>query len=305
MNDNHPFFSIIVPTFERPAQLSLCLQALTRLDYPRDRYEVVVVDDGSANPPDDIVNEFRTLRSLQLLQQRRTGPAGARNFGSLHAKGEFLAFTDDDCQPDPGWLRELAPYCVAKPDHIVGGRTINALPQNPYSETSQAIIDTVYSYFNADPDNARFFASNNFAVSAEKFRQMNGFAERFVTSEDREICARWRADGRGLSYAPKAVVYHAHNLCLRSLWRQHFGYGRGARRFHHARALQGDPRFKPELAFYLRLFKTTASRPDKVRGLQLTALLLWAQLANAAGFFSEKNKNILSERFADGAMHRG
>jgi GT2 family glycosyltransferase len=278
MNARLPFFSIVVPTYERPAQLSLCLQALARLDYPAEKFEVVVVDDGTANPPNDISRQFPA--SLQILRHDRTGPAGARNFGSLHARGEFLAFTDDDCQPDPRWLRELAPYCAANPDRIIGGRTINALPQNPYSETSQAIIDAVYSHFNPDPDDACFFASNNFAVSAELFRQMNGFAERFATSEDREICARWRSAGRKLSYAPKAIVHHAHDLSLRSLWRQHFGYGRGARRFHRARSLQGDPPFKPELAFYRQLFRG--------RSLQLTALLLWAQLANAAGFFWEK-----------------
>jgi GT2 family glycosyltransferase len=275
-----PFFSIIVPTYERPAQLALCLQALARLDYPKESYEVLVVNDGSNAPPDNTASQFPPGFSLHLLRHKRTGPAGARNFGSLHARGEFLAFTDDDCQPDAGWLRALAASCLTNPGRIIGGRTINALPQNPYSATSQAIIETVYSHFNADADNARFFASNNFAVSAELFRHMNGFAEHFQTSEDREICARWRAAGRKLSYAPTAIVYHAHALELASLWRQHFGYGRGARRFHRARSLQGDPPFKPEPAFYRQLFKG--------RGLQLTALLLWAQLANAAGFFWEK-----------------
>jgi GT2 family glycosyltransferase len=288
MNGSLPFFSIIVPTYERPAQLTRCLQALGGLDYPRDRYEVVVVDDGSANPPDNIVSQFRLTLSLQLLRNEKTGPAGARNFGSLQARGEFLAFTDDDCEPEAGWLRELALHCVLKPDNIIGGRTINALPNNPYSETSQAIIDAVYFYYNADPDDARFFASNNFAISAEHFREMKGFAEDFFTSEDREICARWRSAGRRLSYAPKAVVYHAHDLSLGTLWRQHFGYGGGARRFHRARALQGDPPFKPELAFYLKLLESAASRPPRARGLQLTALLFWAQLANAAGFFLQK-----------------
>lgn len=289
MSGSLPFFSIIVPTYGRPAQLSLCLQSLAGLDYPRDRFEAVVVDDGGADPLEKVVAPFRSTLSLQLLRQENTGPAGARNFGFRQARGEFLAFTDDDCQPDAGWLRDMAHHGVAKPDHLIGGRTVNALPQNPYSETSQAIIDAVYSHFNADPDDARFFASNNFAVSAELFRQMNGFAENFVTSEDREFCARWRSAGRPLRYVPSAVVYHAHDLSFRSLWRQHFGYGRGARHFHQGRSLQGDPPFKPEPAFYLRLFKSVASRPPKARGLQLTALLFWAQLANAAGFFSEQD----------------
>ena len=283
-----PFFSIVIPTYNRPSQLSLCLQAVTGLDYPNDRFEVVVVDDGSAHPPNEIVSSFTTAFPLRLFRQERTGPAAARNFGSLHARGEFLAFTDDDCQPEAGWLRELAPHCAAKPDRIIGGRTINALPKNPYAETSQTIIEVVYSYFNADPDNARFFASNNFAVPAEQFRRMNGFAEQFVTSEDREICARWRADGRRLTYAPEAIVYHAHDLDLASLWRQHFAYGRGARRFHGARSRQGDPPFKPELAFYLKLLRASLAYRQKSHALRQTALMVWAQLANAAGFLLEK-----------------
>lgn len=288
MNSSQLFFSIVVPTYERPIQLSRCLQSLAGLDYPRERFEVVVVDDGSANQLDEVVAPFQPTLSLQLLRQKNSGPAAARNFGSRQARGGFLAFIDDDCQPDAGWLRELAQLCVAKPDHIVGGRTINALPHNPYSETSQAIIESVYSHFNPDPNDARFFASNNFAVSTELFRQMNGFAENFDTSEDREFCARWRSAGRRLSYAPSAVVYHAHALCLRSLWHQHFGYGRGARRFHRTRSLHGDPPFTPEPRFYFRLVKSAVSRAPKTRGLHSIALLSWAQLANAAGFFSEK-----------------
>jgi GT2 family glycosyltransferase len=288
MNESAPFFSIIVPTYERPAQLTLCLQALSRLDYSKDRFEVLVVDDGSANPPDDIVTQFGSAFALQLLRQKNTGPAGARNFGSLHARGEFLAFTDDDCQADPRWLRELAAQCAIHRDRVIGGRNVNALPHNAYSETSQAIIDAVYSHYNTDPDDARFFASNNFAVPAELFRQMHGFDERFTTSEDREFCARWRSAGRRMTYAPRAVVHHSHDLSLARLWRQHLGYGRGARRFHRARSVAGDAPFRPEAAFYRELVKSTLSRTPTARALKLTALLVWAQLANAVGFFREK-----------------
>jgi glycosyltransferase involved in cell wall biosynthesis len=287
MNFDLPFFSIIIPTYERRAQLFLCLQALARLEYPIERFEVLVVDDGSESPPGNVVEEFRDLLDLRVLNQKNSGPAAARNLGSLHARGEFLAFTDDDCQADPGWLRELACRFVIAPDCLIGGRTFNALPHNPYSETSQTIIDVVYSHFNADPRDARFFASNNFAVATELFREMKGFEEAFITSEDREICARWRSRGFRLSYSPDAIVYHAHDLTLRTLWWQHFGYGCGARRFHRARALQGSGRFKPDMAFYFKLLSSAASHRRKSRVLQSTALLLWSQLANAAGFFHE------------------
>jgi GT2 family glycosyltransferase len=91
-------------------------------------------------------------------------------------------------------------------------------------------------------------------------RAGGGFDETFTTSEDREVCDRWLARGLRLVYAPDAVVHHAHALTLRSLWRQHFGYGRGARRFHLARAARGAGGFRPEGSFYLKLLRASLSR---------------------------------------------
>jgi glycosyltransferase involved in cell wall biosynthesis len=284
-----PFFSVIIPTYERPAQLATCLHSLAHLDYPRDRFEVIVVNDGGSDPTlGSVVGQFCGPLEVRLLAQKNTGPAGARNFGAANARGEFLAFTDDDCAPDPGWLRSLASSLAQSPDRIVGGRTLNALSLNPYAETSQMIIEVVYLHFNADPNDARFFASNNLALPAARFREMKGFNESFRTSEDREFCDRWRARGLRLTYAPGATVYHAHHLGIRSLWQQHFSYGRGALRFHQARARRGNGRFNPDLSFYLKLLRAPASRARKLRAVQLNALLIWAQLANAAGFLYEK-----------------
>lgn len=288
MSTRLPFFSVIIPTYERPAPLAACLGALSRLDYPRARFEVVVVDDGSANSPGAILDQFRGALNLKLCEQKNGGPANARNAGARCARGEFLAFTDDDCEPDAGWLRALAQHLVNEPDRIVGGRTVNALRANPYSETSQTIIDVAYAHFNSDPSDAQFFASNNLALSAEGFRALGGFDEEFITSEDRDICARWRERGRRLTSAPEAVVYHSHELALGSLWRQHFGYGRGACRFHRARERQGAGRFRPDWDFYLKLLRACVLQERRARAAQLTALLLWSQAANAAGFFYEK-----------------
>jgi GT2 family glycosyltransferase len=291
MSEGLPHFSVVVPTYERPAQLATCVRALSRLDYPRERFEVLIVDDGSARPPLDVVEQFGDALDLKLLEQaKNAGPAAARNHGARHARGEFLAFTDDDCELERGWLRAFASRFAEEPARIVGGRTTNALADNPYSETSQLIIEVAYAHFNRDGSDARFFASNNFAVHTESFRAVGGFDERFRTSEDREFCARWRSRALGLTYEPRAVVRHSHRLTPGSLWRQHFGYGRGALRFHRARATEGDGPFKPDAGFYTSLLRTALSRTPKVKAAQLTALLFWSQLANAAGFFYEKFK---------------
>jgi glycosyltransferase involved in cell wall biosynthesis len=283
-----PFFSVIVPTFERPLQLAACLHALALLDYPRDGFEVVVVDDGSAQPPVTVVERFRQRMAVRLISQRNGGPAAARNRGAAEAQGEFLAFTDDDCAPDALWLRALAARLVATPERIVGGRTLNALGANPYSELSQLIIEVVYEHFNPDPGDARFFASNNFALAARHFHAAGGFDATFRTSEDREFCDRHRARGLGMTYAPEALIRHSHPLTLRTLWRQHFGYGRGARRFHHARRSRGAHSFRPDVTFYLKLLRASVRRARKPPAVLMPALLLWSQLANVAGFFYER-----------------
>ncbi len=300
MTEALPSFSVIIPTFDRPAQLITCLQALARLDYPRDRFEVLVVDDGSHNPPREAVAEFHGSLGVRLIAHVNTGPAGARNLGATQAVGEFLAFTDDDCEPDAGWLKALALHLSSTPHRIIGGRTLNSLPHNPYSETSQAIIDVVYEHFNANPVDARFFASNNLAISAEHFRELKGFDQAFVTSEDRDLCARGLAHGLKLSYVPEAIIHHAHRLTLRSLWRQHFGYGRGALRFHRSRQARGDGQFKPDYLFYFKLLRSCISRGPASGAAQRTALLLWSQLANAVGFFYEGTRVGKAERGPQG-----
>lgn len=289
MSAELPSFSVVVPTYERPAQLAACLHSLAQLDYPRERFEVLIVDDASESAPRELIESFGGALDVKLIEQaKNAGPAAARNLGARSACGEFLAFTDDDCEPEREWLRAFASRFAEAPARIVGGRTVNALDSNPYSETSQLIIDVVYAHFNRDSEDARFFASNNFAVHAESFLEAGGFDETFRTSEDREICARWRSRGLCMTYEPRAVVRHSHRLTLGSLWRQHFGYGRGALRFHRAREGAGDGPFKPDADFYTKLLRTALSQTPRAKAAQLTALLLWSQAANAAGFFYER-----------------
>lgn len=115
-------------------------------------------------------------------------------------------------------------------DCMVGGRTFNALPENPYSAASQLLVDYLYTYYNADPERAGFFTANNLALPAESFRAIGGFDSTFpyAAAEDREFCDHWLHHGHRMRYAPEAVVYHAHALTLRTFWRQHCTDGRGA-----------------------------------------------------------------------------
>jgi len=299
MKQEQPFFSIIVPTYNRPRQLADCLGALAALDYPRQGFEVIVVDDGSTVPLAQVVAPFHPQLPLTLVTRNNAGPAAARNTGAAQARGRFLAFTDDDCLPAGNWLEALAARFAEAPGQAVAGRTINALPHNPFAAASQLIIDMVHAYYNANPREAQFSASNNLALPAETFRRLGGFDETFRTSEDRDLIDRWRHCGHRLVYAPEVLVYHAQLLTWRGYCRLHFRYGRGAFRFHRARARRGCGPFRPELPFYwqvLRSLPRVLDHHPRKAAFPLALLLAAWQVANTTGYIWENVK----ERVAPG-----
>jgi GT2 family glycosyltransferase len=291
MEQEQPFFSIVIPTYSRPERLATCLQSITQLDYPRDRFEVVVVDDGSEPPLESVVAPFQNQLNLTLLRQANAGPATARNIGAARAKGKYLVFTDDDCAPLPEWLQALEAHFATVPDCAIGGRTLNALPDNLYSTASQMLIDYLYEYYNADPNQARFFASNNFALPANYFREIGSFDTTFplAAGEDRELCDRLLQNNYRLMYVPEAQVYHAHHLTLRRFWRQHFNYGRGAFHFHAVRSQRNQEPIKVEpWSFYFNLLTYPFSQKSRHPGMLISALFFLSQVANVAGFFRER-----------------
>ena len=285
-----PSFTIIVPTYRRPHQLADCLRSLAALDYPRDRFEVLVVDDGGETPLDTTVGPFRSGLRITLVRQENAGPAAARNTGAQHAKGEFIAFTDDDCVVERGWLSELARVLSVDPECMVGGQTVNAAPQL-CSTASQLIVDVVYRHYNADPAHARFVASNNLALSAAGFRELGGFDPTYRTAEDRDLCDRWRHRGRRIVYAEAARVHHGRSMDLRAFWRQHFSYGRGAERFSRLRAKRGSGSMLVESRFHLDVRNWLwypLTRVPRRHVVSMAALLGVWQVANLAGFVWEK-----------------
>jgi glycosyltransferase involved in cell wall biosynthesis len=279
-----PFFSIIVPTFDRLEALTACVQAMKRLDYPRNRFEIIIVDDGSSVPIMASGHHLHDDGTITVLRQLNAGPASARNKGAQHARGDILAFTDDDCTPTPQWLRELAQSFRDVPTGLVGGRTVNGLVNNLYSTASQMIVDEAYAYFISRNSDLRFFASNNMAVSAKLFHESGGFDPSFRTSEDREFCDRWIRREHPLVYSPEAIVYHHHHLTLMAFFRQHFNYGRGAHRFHRARAHRSRSRLKPDLQFYASVCRRSLFSPLSWKSLRMAGLMAVWQAANLAGF---------------------
>ena len=288
-------FSVIVPTFNRPAQLAACVAALARVAPPEGGIEIVIVNDGGVPPSPTTTVHAPGLgegRTVRVIEQRNAGPAAARNAGAGAARGELLAFTDDDCLPDPDWLRAFDAVLRDAPDALVGGRTINAATSSLYAEASQQLADFVAAYFDGRPGGGgRFFTSNNIALARDTFLSAGGFDASFPFSagEDREFCDRWSAQGRPSKSVPSAVVRHAHDLSARRFLRQHFTYGRGASAFRRVRAGAGRP-VRVDPAFYARSLAYPFGRGLGARAPVIALLTAGAHAAYAAGLLWESER---------------
>ncbi|BCM90687.1 putative mycofactocin biosynthesis glycosyltransferase MftF [Abditibacteriota bacterium] len=287
-SESLPFISIVIPTYNRPKQLKACLHSLARLDYPRDRFEVIVVDDGSPHPLGEVVALFEKQLDLHLKRQTNSGPGPARNTGVAHARGEFVFFTDDDCAPARNCLQKLARQFAKTPFLLVGGHTVNALPHNAYATASQLIVDYIYNYYTRKGEGL-FFTSNNMAFPRAAFLEVGGFCEKYhlAASEDREICRRWILSGREMAYTPEVVIFHSHAMTLRTFWRQHFTYGRGAWDFHQVDTNIPPSKMEPP-SFYLNMMLYPMKRGRGSRAPYQCFLMGLSQLAIAVGFFYQK-----------------
>jgi GT2 family glycosyltransferase len=193
--------SIVIPTYRRPDLLARCLAALERQQFPAVDFEVIVADDAADAKTKQQIESLSTdsFNIRYVAVSGRHGPAAARNVGWRAARGETIAFTDDDCIPDTGWLAAgLAPFndpaVVA-----VTGQTIVPLPLAP----------TDYDRNTAGLEQSEFITANCFCRRAV-LESLGGFDEQFTTAwrEDSDLHFRLLNTGGRVVRAAAAVVIH-------------------------------------------------------------------------------------------------
>lgn len=216
-----PFVSVIVPAYNAAATLPSCLAALAAQDYPRDRYEVIVVDDGST----DDTAAIAAAAGVRVIRQANAGPAAARNAGAAVAQGELLLFTDADCAPVPGWIAALvAP--LADPQ-VAGAKGAYLTRQRGVvPRFTQLEYEDRYDRM-AGAETIDFVDTYSAAYRRDVFQANRGFDTIFPTAsvEDQELSFRLAEKGYRLVFVPKAQVYHRHNPTLHAYIRRKFFIG--------------------------------------------------------------------------------
>lgn len=230
MLSDQPFVSIIVPTFRRPDVLRETLRALLQLDYPADRHEIIVVDDGSGDGTADVVEALRAEHPHLLYQpQKNSGVATARNNGARLARGEILIFNDDDIVVQPSMIHQHLETMEEFDDCLVNGHwefapeLAQALQKTPFGRYRIELEQWVKKNLAKTPLRAgrvepEGMTACNLGVRREHFRQVGGFDEDFPFAgyEDQEFSLRAAALGLRFVYNYDLQFWHNdHRLTLR------------------------------------------------------------------------------------------
>ena len=197
-----PVITVVIPTYQRPALLRNCLEALARQQVLAwAQVEIVVVVDGTDFEVFDLTYQLskQTGLVIKCLQQKeRRGPASARNRGWKAADSPFIAFTDDDCLPQPTWL--LAGLSLLlRGGKVVTGKVKMPLPEQPtHQQRTTALLET-----------AEFVTANLFCWRSA-LEQVGGFDEQFDSAwrEDSDLQFKFLEAGIPISTCPEAVIVH-------------------------------------------------------------------------------------------------
>jgi glycosyltransferase involved in cell wall biosynthesis len=216
--------SLIIPAYNAARTLGGCLRSAFDQTLPMEHYEVIVVDDGSADDTAQIARQF----PARLIQQRNQGPAAARNAGAHHAMGEILIFTDSDCELDREFLRNMVkPF---ERSDVMGVQGTYRTRQTEFmARFGQLEIETRYQQMSRQ-QYIDFIGTYAAAYRRDLFISQGGFDTQFplASGEDTEFSYKLHKEGHNLVFNPAAFVYHQHPTSLRHYLRVKFyrGYWR-------------------------------------------------------------------------------
>ncbi|HKL91382.1 MAG TPA: glycosyltransferase [Allomuricauda sp.] len=207
-------FSIVVPVYNRPEEVRELLESLQQQDFQKD-FEVVIVEDGSTEPSDGVVERFRDKLTISYFFKANSGPGDSRNFGMQKAKGNYFIILDSDCILPKQYLSEVDRELKRSFVHCFGGPDA---ADASFTTVQKAINYVMTSFLTTGGIRGGKKAvgkfqprSFNMGISKVAFETAGGFGQ-IHPGEDPDLTFRiWKA-GFDTRLFPKAFVYHKRRI---------------------------------------------------------------------------------------------
>ena len=266
-----PAISIVIPHLNQPELLAKCLACLHEQSVDMARTEVIVVDNGSAEPPRSVVDAFPgTLLAIETTP----GPGPARNRGMALSRAPIVAFTDSDCLPDRGWVAAILARFAAEPHLAVVGGDLRVVIETPGRPNMAEAYDQLYGFRQRlNIGRHRFSATANMAARRSVLDAVGPFAG-LDTSEDLDWGQRAAALGFPTVFAEEVLVRHPARRSMAALRAQ---WGRHVTHFYRLKAAGTRGRLRWAATIPLMALSPLAELPtvitsDRVAGPRARAL---------------------------------
>ncbi len=272
-----PTVSVIIPVFNDYPALARCLAALEAQSYPRERFDIFVIDNGSTERA-----PLPAMSKATLLEEPRPGSFRARNVGIAASKGEVLAFIDSDCLPARDWLENgVAALLHCKGPAYVAGRVVT-VPADPEHPTPTELYEMSTAFpFDKHLKDSHYGGSGNLFVWRSIIEDVGPFDAEMQSGGDAEFGRRVFLAGYQQFFAGDAVVSHPARRTLEErlikAYRVHAGALDLMRKGNPGAIAMYGSVTKPFLPPVRKLLNI--ARTDKIRGPGAKAKAMSVQLA--------------------------
>lgn len=228
--ETEPMVSVIIPVRNGEKTVGELLDSLLKVDYPKEKLEIIVVDGNSTDKTRNIVSKY----PFELIIQEGNGLNAARNTGIKHSNGKIVAFTDADCIVPENWIKKIVENFRDPQIGCIGG-SVKGDGDGFFSRyADESIMPTVRAFKKREVlDNVKLFfcypAGCNMAFRRETFEKVGGFDETIIYSFDEdEFVEKVCKAGYKMVIDPDVLIRHKHRSTFKELLKQTFKYGRGS-----------------------------------------------------------------------------